>query len=54
MIDIRKYSDISKWLKTYPNLGLVSRNGEIFNKKAINNTDNNIVKVSDRFDILKN
>lgn len=54
IINSRKDSDVNKCLKTYSNLELVSRDGANSYKKAIDNTDNKIVQVSDRIHILNN
>lgn len=50
----RKDKDVRNWLKTFPNLELVSRDGAICYKSAIDGTNNDIVQVSDRFHLLKN
>lgn len=53
MIDTRDVNEVSTWLKSYPNLKLISRDGSIPYKTAIEITDTKIVQVSDRFHLLK-
>ena len=54
LIPSRDFNDVSNWLKTYPNLQVVSRDGSITYKNAINTSHPNAIQVSDRFHILKN
>lgn len=54
MIDSREYDDVKKWLKSYPNLQIVSRDGSITYHNAITDAHPNALQVSDRFHILKN
>ena len=42
------------WLKTFPKLEVVSRDGSITFHKALRNANKNIVQISDRFHLLKN
>lgn len=49
----REINDVTKWLRTYPNLAVVSRDGSISYKSAIKDADAAIVQVSDRFHLLK-
>jgi DNA-binding phage protein len=54
MIDSREYNDVRKWLKGYPNLTVVSRDGSITYHKAIEDVHPDAVQVSDRFHLFKN
>lgn len=54
LIPSRDCEDVVKWLKSYPNLQVVSRDGSITYKKAITLAHPNAIQVSDRFHILKN
>ncbi len=49
----REAEDVSEWLKGYPNLEVVSRDGSVSYKSAIEQTGMNIKQVSDRFHLLK-
>ena len=53
MIPSREYEDVKEWLKTYPNIGLVSRDGSATYRKAISDALPNATQVSDRFHLLK-
>jgi len=53
MIDTRDVNEVSVWLKSYSNLKLISRDGSIPYKTAIEITDTQIAQVSDRFHLLK-
>jgi transposase len=54
MIESRKKDDVSKWLETFPNLQIVSRDGSITYAKAITDANKQILQVSDRFHLIKN
>lgn len=54
MIHSRKTSDVADWLKTYPKIEVVSRDGSISYKTAIEAAFPNAIQVSDRFHIIKN
>ena len=54
MIPSREACDVTKWLKTYPNLQIVSRDGSQVYRKAIADAHPSALQVSDRFHILKN
>ncbi len=54
MIDSREYDEVKKWLQTYPNLQIVSRDGSITYHNAITDAHPNVIQISDRFHILKN
>lgn len=54
MIFSRELTDVVKWLKTYPNIQIVSRDGSITYKNAIYLAHPKAVQISDRFHLLKN
>ncbi|TGE36691.1 ISL3 family transposase [Desulfosporosinus fructosivorans] len=54
LIPSRECGDVVEWLKTYPNLKVVSRDGSITYHNAITKAHPKAVQVSDRFHILKN
>lgn len=54
MINSREYDDIVTWLKTFPNLKVVSRDGSITYSNAIKDSHPGAIQVSDRFHLLKN
>lgn len=54
LISSRDCDEVVKWLKSYPNIQIVSRDGSITYKKAITLAHPNAIQVSDRFHILKN
>ena len=54
MIPSREYEDVKDWLKTYPNIELVSRDGSTTYRKAINDALPNAIQLSDRFHLFKN
>ncbi len=49
----REAEDVTQWLKSYPNLRIVSRDGSVSYKSAIEHTGLPIQQVSDRFHLLK-
>lgn len=54
LIPSRECEDVVEWLKTFPNLKVVSRDGSITYHNAITKAHPKAVQVSDRFHILKN
>jgi transposase len=54
LIPSRECNDVIEWLKTYPNLKVVSRDGSITYHNAINTAHPEAMQVSDRFHLLKN
>ena len=54
MIDSRKEEKVTEWLKTYPNLEVISRDGGIMYKSASDKAHPKAKQISDRFHILKN
>ncbi len=53
MIDSRDIGLVSQWLKTFPNLTVVTRDGSPMYKLAIELANPNIVQISDRFHLIK-
>ena len=54
LIESRQESDVTKWLETYPNLKVISRNSGIMYKSASEKSHPKTRQISDRFHILKN
>ena len=54
MIESRESEKVSEWLKGYANLEIVSRDGSMSYKTAIEKADKEIIQISDRFHIFKN
>ena len=54
MIFSREINDVTKWLKTYPNIQIVSRDGSITYNNAISLAHPKAIQISDRFHLLKN
>lgn len=54
ILNSREYEDVKKWLDGFPNLEIVSRDGSITYKKAITDSNENIIQISDRFHLIKN
>lgn len=54
MINSREYEPVREWLKTYPNIKIVSRDGSITYHNAINSAHPDAIQISDRFRLLKN
>ena len=52
LIPSRECNDVVEWLKTYPNLKVVSRDGSITYRNAITKAHPEAVQVSDRFHLL--
>ena len=53
IIDSRELEAVEEWLKTFPALQFVSRDGSITFKSAITNANKNIEQISDRFHLLQ-
>lgn len=53
LISSRETADVTEWLKTYPNLEMVSRDGSVSYRNAIEAVGKDIIQVSDRFHLLK-
>ena len=54
IIERREAEPVTEWLKSYPNLKVVSRDGSITYKNAIEVSHPKAIQVSDRFHLLKN
>ena len=54
MINSREEDDVTKWLKSYSNIEVISRDGGIMYKSASDKSHPKAVQVSDRFHVLKN
>lgn len=54
MIESREEADVTEWLKAYPNLEIISRDGGIMYKLSSDKSHPDAKQVSDRFHILKN
>jgi hypothetical protein len=54
LLESREIRDVTEWLKTYPNIQVVSRDGSASYAAAINNAHPGALQVSDRFHLLKN
>lgn len=50
----RDYEEVKEWLKTFPNIEIISRDGSITYNKAIKDAHPKSIQISDRFHILKN
>ena len=49
----REVEDVAEWIRSYPNIQIVSRDGSVSYKSAIEQTGMGIQQVSDRFHLLK-
>ena len=54
MIDSRDYETVCEWLKSYPNLRIISRDGSVTYNNAITGAHPEALQISDRFHLLKN
>ncbi|MHB8065929.1 MAG: ISL3 family transposase [Ruminiclostridium sp.] len=54
LLESRESEVVSEWLKTYPNIQVVSRDGSASYASAINKAHSSAIQVSDRFHLLKN
>ena len=54
MINSRELEDVTKWLQSYPNLQIFSRDGSVTYRNAINSAHLVNLQVSDKFHIFKN
>src|SRR5699024_9209957 len=52
LLDTRKQQDVTQWLKTHPNIELITRDGSKTYAKAVAETSSSILQVSDRWHIL--
>ena len=53
IIPSRESSDVKRWLETFPNLKIVSRDGSLTYAAAITGAHPNAVQISDRFHLIK-
>lgn len=54
VLESRELEDVSEWLRQYPNIELICRDGSIVYAKAISRALKDCIQVGDRFHILKN
>jgi hypothetical protein len=54
IIDSRETTVVAEWLKTYPNLNVISRDGAQAYASASSNSHPDALQISDRFHLLKN
>lgn len=54
VLDSRDTTDVENWLKTYPNLQVIARDGAQTYASASTNSHPDAMQVSDRFHLLKN
>ena len=54
LLDSREKEPVTQWLKTFPNLQIISRDGSLTYSSAITCAHPNAHQVSDRFHLLKN
>jgi len=54
MLDSREQAEVVKWLKSYPNIQVVSRDGSITYHNSILEAHPKAIQVSDRFHLYKN
>jgi transposase len=54
ILESRDLEDVTKWLKTYANLQIVSRDGSQTYASAIKEAHPNAIQINDRFHLLKN
>lgn len=53
LIESRDKEDVVKWLKTYPNIQVVSRDGSLTYAAAIKDAHPRVLQVSDKFHLLE-
>ena len=54
LLDSKEVDAVAKWLATYANIELVSRDGSLQYAAAITQAHPNAIQVSDRFHVIKN
>ena len=54
MLESRQEDDVTEWLKTYPDLEVISRDGGIVYKSSSDKSHPKARQISDRFHVLKN
>ena len=53
LLSSREVNDVAEWIKSYPNIKVVSRDGSVSYHSAIKKANENIHQVSDHFHLLK-
>lgn len=53
LIEGRDIETVSNWLKKFPNIKIISRDGSTSYRTSIEKTNINILQISDRFHLLK-
>lgn len=53
-INSRDVGEVSNWLRQFPNVKSITRDGSLIYKSAIEMCNTNIVQISDRFHLIKN
>lgn len=53
LLPSRQTEDVAKWLSSFSNLEIISRDGSVSYNSAIKQANENIIQVSDRFHLLK-
>lgn len=54
MINSRDIGEVSEWLKKFSNLKIITRDGSLIYKSAIEMVNSNIIQITDRFHLIKN
>ena len=54
LLESRNEEDVTEWLKTYPNLEIISRDGGIMYESSSDKAHPKAKQISDRFHVLKN
>jgi len=54
MIDSRDINEVTQWLKSYPNIQFVARDGSIAYRNAVDLSHPQAIQISDRFHLYKN
>lgn len=54
IINSRELEDVKKWLDTYKNLNIVSRDGSNIYRNAISKSHPSAIQITDRFHLIKN
>jgi DNA-binding CsgD family transcriptional regulator len=54
ILESRETEDVARWLASYPNIRVVSRDGSLMYAAAIRKAHPNAIQVSDRFHLVKN
>ncbi|RDA73866.1 transposase, partial [Hafnia paralvei] len=54
MLESREQAEVIRWLKSYPNIKIVSRDGSITYHNSISEAYPEAIQISDRFHLFKN